>query len=87
MLITDYIQKYYSPVCLEEYKECLNRFDWFHYMSDSYYPSLDSVSKVLHILAQRNGIEWQKAYNEIHELNFNTPSFFPNGGYKKPFDV
>lgn len=87
MLITDFIEKYYSPVCLEEYKECLNRFDWFHYMSDSYYPSLDSVSRVLHTLAQRNGKEWQQAYNEEHQKHFNNESFYPNGGYKKPFDV
>jgi hypothetical protein len=56
-------------------------------MSDSYYPSLDAVSRVLYTLAVRNGVDWQKAYNEIHELNFNTQSFHPNGGYKKPFDV
>jgi hypothetical protein len=87
MLITDFIEKHYSPASLEQYKECLNQFDWFHYMSDSYYPSLDAVSKVLYTLAVRNGVEWQKAYNEIHELNFNTESFHSNGGYKKPFDV
>jgi hypothetical protein len=87
MRITDLLESRYTPVCLEEYKECLKHFDWFHYMSDSYYPSLDAVSKILYTLAVRNGVEWQKVYNEIHELNFNTQSFNPNGGYKKPFDV
>jgi hypothetical protein len=87
MRITDLLESRYTPVCLEEYKECLKHFDWFHYMSDSYYPSLDAVSKILYTLAVKNGVEWQKVYNEIHELNFNTQSFYPNGGYKKPFDV
>ena len=87
MRITDLLESRYTPVCLEEYKECLKHFDWFHYMSDSYYPSLDAVSKILYTLAVKNGVEWQKVYNEIHELNFNTHSFHPIGGYKNPFDV
>jgi len=87
MLITDYIEKYYSPVCLEEYKQCLDGFDWFHYMSDSYYPSMDAVAVVLRKLADMNGLEWQKAYNESHSKHFNTSSFFPSCGNVFPFKL
>jgi len=87
MHITKHIEQHYSPASKEEYKECLKCFDWFHYMSDSYYPSLDAVSKTLYSLALRNGVEWQQIYNDIHQIHFNTNTFHPNGGYKKPFDV
>lgn len=65
-----HIQQYYTPANIEQYKEVLEKFEWNLFLTDNYYPSLDSIHRFLYNLT-RNGSEWEDIYNQISNQKLN----------------
>jgi hypothetical protein len=63
-----HIQQYYTPANIEQYKESLQNFEWNLFLTDNYYPSLDSIHRFLYNLT-RNGREWELAYMVVYKEN------------------
>ena len=63
--INKHIQTYYTPSSINQYKEVLEHFEWNLFLTDNYYPSLDSIHRFLFQLT-RNGKEWETIYYEIY---------------------
>jgi hypothetical protein len=59
-----YLQTYYTPANINQYKEILESFEWNLFLTDNYYPSLDSIHRFLFQLT-RNGREWEDTYYQI----------------------
>lgn len=67
---TKHIQKYYTPANIDQYKESLENFEWNLFLTDNYYPSLDSIHRFLYNLT-RNGREWEHIYDQISNQKLN----------------
>jgi alpha-galactosidase/6-phospho-beta-glucosidase family protein len=64
------LQTYYTPSNINQYKEVLENFEWNLFLTDNYYPSLDSIHKFLFQLT-RNGKEWEDTYYQICNQKIN----------------
>lgn len=68
---------------LDEYKQQLEKHDWFYAFSDSHYvwqKGMMREKQLMHI-AETQGNEFKKAFNEAHAKRFNTDTF------SKPYHV
>lgn len=62
---------------LDDYKQQLERHDWFFYFSDDHrvYTGGENESNRILNLAKNGPIEFKKAYNDAHKRRFDTPTF------------
>jgi hypothetical protein len=67
---TKHIQTYYTPANIDQYKESLENFEWNLFLTDNYYPSLDSIHRFLYNLTI-NGREWEDLYDQISNQKIN----------------
>jgi len=65
-----HLQTNYTPANIEQYRELLESFEWNLFLTDNYYPSLDSIHRFLFQLT-RNGIEWESIYHQICNRKIN----------------
>lgn len=72
-----HLEDFYVPANIEQYKESLEVFDWKTFLSNNYYPSLDSVHTFLYQLGREKGQDWINAYEEIYERNLIEKSIEP----------
>lgn len=75
---------------ITEYKEMLSRHDWFYYFSDDHRVWLagEKSSKEIISVAQNNGDDFKRAYNDAHKKHFDTESFVTEDRpYTSPFKV
>ena len=72
-----HLEDFYVPVNIEQYKESLETFDWKTFLSDNYYPSLDSIHTFLYQLGREKGPDWISAYEDIYERNLVEKSMEP----------
>ena len=64
------LQTYYTPANINQYKEVLENFEWKLFLTDNYYPSLDSIHRFLFQLTI-NGKEWEDTYYQISNQKLN----------------
>lgn len=72
-----HMEEFYVPANIEQYRESLESFDWRTFLSDNYYPSLDSIHTFLYQLGREQGQDWINAYEEIYERNLVEKSLEP----------
>jgi hypothetical protein len=65
-----HLQTNYTPANIEQYRELLESFEWNLFLTDNYYPSLDSIHRFLFQLT-RNGKEWESIYDQICNRKIN----------------
>jgi hypothetical protein len=65
-----HLQTNYTPANIEQYREILESFEWNLFLTDNYYPSLDSIHRFLFQLT-RNGKEWESIYHQICNRKIN----------------
>jgi len=65
-----HLQTNYTPANIEQYRELLESFEWNLFLTDNYYPSLDSIHRFLFQLT-RNGKEWESIYHQICNRKIN----------------
>ena len=66
---TKHIQTFYTPSNIEQYTDALKNFEWNLFLTDNYYPSLDSIHRFLYQL-RSNGEEWKSIYDHIYKEKY-----------------